>query len=307
MANTFTKLTNTVLAQTALEAFLDTMTPIRAFATNFSADAVQRGDKVKVCFVNAASAAADFSGSYSMQAASAEGLDITINKRKYVSWSLTPEELATQPQLNLERFARQKGNALAKAVLQDIWSQITAANYGNTDHTGPGVGGDKVTIAVANFDSDEIALTMNCCDEEKWPDTERALILGPGYYYGIMKDSDVVGTAGLDASSVLRTGKVPQVFGFNLYKSNCIPANSENLAGFAANPDGMLVAMRALIPEAGISGRPMVTPFTDPESGMTIVMREWFDPDNDASKRVLECNYGYRVGNATGVKRLVTA
>lgn len=307
MANTFTTLTNTILAQKALEAFTYAMTPIRAFATNFSAEAVQPGDKVKVLFVNSADTALDFTGTYTAQDSSAEGKDITINARKYVSWTLTTEELATQPQLELERFAIQKGNALAKAVLSDIWSQITAANYGNTDHTAPGIGGDKVVDTVANCDTDTIALMKNCCDEENWPEMFRSLILSPGGDYGIMKDGDVVGTGGYDASSVLKTGKWSQMFGFDKYVSNFIPSNSENLYGFACVPDGMLVAMRVLIPDQGVANRPSVEVLTDPGSGMSIVMREWFEPADDRTMRILECNYGYRVGNPTGVKRLVSS
>lgn len=307
MANTFTTLTNTILAQKALEAFVYAMTPVRAFATNFSAEAVQRGDKVKVLFVNSADAALDFSGTYTAQDVTAEGKDITINQRKYVSWTLTTDELATQPQLELERFAAQKGNALAKAVLADIWSQITGANYGTVLHTGPGVGGDHIHEAVADFDTDSVALIKNMCDEENWPEMGRSLVISPGADYGLMKDSDVIGTAGYDASSVLRTGRTGQIFGFDKYVSNFIPSNSENYYGFACVPDGMLVAMRTLIPEANVANRPTVEVLSDPVSGISIVMREWFEPANDQTMRVLECNYGYRVGNPTGVKMIATS
>jgi hypothetical protein len=306
MANVFTNMTNTILANLALEAFVKKLAPLNVFANNFSAEAVQRGDKVKVAYVGAQSAATDFAGSYTVQAASAEGKDITINKRKYVSWGLTTEELATQPQLSLERFARQKGNALAYAVLQDIWSVITNANYGSTGYT-QGSGGDEIVVTAANFDSTEVSNLREMCGTDNWPEEERALILNPAYTAALLNDADVIGDGGVDMQNVIREGVVGRLMGFNIYESTAIPANGQNLVGFAANPDGILVAMRSLIPEEGVSNRPMVMPVTDGQSGITIVMREWFDPDNDQTKRVLEANYGYAVGNPDAVKQIVSS
>lgn len=305
MANSLTNLTNTILAQMALEAFLKRIAPIAAFANNFSAEAVQRGDKVKVMYVSAQDAATDFAGSYVMQDADAEGLDITINKRKYVSWSLSTEELATMPQLSLERFARQKGNALARAVLTDIWSVVTGANYGSTAYS-QGAGGDVITVAASSFDSEDVAHILEMCDTADWPD-ERALILSPAYHAAFMSDADVIGTLGVHNGGPIATGRVPNIMGFDVYQSNVIPGNSENLVGFAAHPDAILIANRALVPES-MANSPNTQVLTDPNgSGLTIVMREWFDPDGDAAKRVLECNYGYRVGNAKAIKRIVSS
>jgi hypothetical protein len=303
MANTLTNLTNTILAQKALEAFVKKMTAIRVFANNFSADAVQRGDKVKVAFVNSASAAYDFAGSYTVQDASAEGKDISINKRKVVSWGLTTQELSTQPQISLERFARQKGNALATAVLQDIWSLITAANYGSSAYS-QGSGGDVITVTAANFDPTEVTQILEAADTKDWPDDERGLVLSPAYYANLFNDSGVIGTLGVGNGSNLASGRVRELLDFDIHKSNVIPANGENLTGFACHPDAILVAMRSLIPEQNVANRPSVQPLTDPESGMTIVMREWFDPDSDTTKRILECHYGYLKGNGNAIIRI---
>src|ERR1051326_6214025 len=114
MANVLTNLTFTILAQRALEAFVSMRTPVQAFARNFGEGEIQRGDKVKVLFVDADTAAANdwvaVTG-YTMDESDADGLDISINKRKFVSWSLTTQELANNPQINMERWARQKGRS----------------------------------------------------------------------------------------------------------------------------------------------------------------------------------------------------
>lgn len=302
MANTFTNLAHTILANRALMAFVSKLAPLGIFSTDFSAEAVQRGEKVKVPWFSEASAAQDFNGTYTIQGATAEGLDVTINKRKFVSWGLTTEEMATIPQANLDRFAMHKGNALAKAVLQDIFSIITAANYGSTAYS-QGSGGDVVTVTAANFDSAEITQLLECCDTDNWPEDNRGLVLNPAYHAALLGDADIVGTNGIRADNVLADGKVREVAGFQLHKCNVIPGNSENLVGFAAHPDAIMVAMRSLVPES-MPGSPAVKVLSDANTGISIVLREWFDPDSDTAKRVLECNYGFAKGNGDAIKRI---
>jgi hypothetical protein len=307
MANTFTNLKNSIYANRALEAFVARLAPLGFFSTNFSAEAVAKGDKIRVPYISGASAAQDFNGTYTIQGATAEGLDITIDKRKFVSWGLTTEEMSTQPAATLDRFAVQKGNALAKAVLQDIWSTITAANFGNTAYS-QGSGGSKVAVSAANFDSAEVVALAECADVDDWPEQPRGLVLSPAYYNALLGDADIIGTNGIRSDTPLRDATVREIAGFQTLKSNVIPSNGENLVGFAVNPDAILVAMRTLIPEEGVAGRPNVRTLTDADSGISIVLREWFDPDTDTVKRVLEAHYGYRVGgNAKAIKRLVSS
>lgn len=304
-ANTFTTLTHTVLAQRAMEAFTYTLQPLRAFSTNFSAEAAQRGDKIKVMFTSAADAAADWAGSYVVQDADAEGKDISLDKRKYVSWGLTTDEIVTQPQIQLDTFAIQKGNKLALGMLQDVWSLLTEANYGNSAITTTASGGDQLVVTAANFDLDEVSWLYAACSLDNWPQMPRSLILSIPYYAQLFRESEVIGTEGLASSnpSMLREAEIRRLMGFDIYETNAISATAtDNVTGFAAHPDGILVANRVLIPETGIPNRPAVNVMTDPGTGVSIVQREWFNPDNDQSIKVLEVAYGYLKGNANGIK-----
>jgi hypothetical protein len=300
MANTLTSTTYTILAQKALEAFVSAMTPVTVFAQNFGEGEVQRGDKVKVLFVDADTAAANdwvAATGYTIDASQADGLDITINKRKFVSWGLTSQELADNPQINMERWARQKGYRLAKAVLQDIWSLVTLANYGAAAFTG----------AAAVMDSDSIADIETICDDALWPDMDRALILKPSYHNQLTKDSKLAGTIGLEQSGVLSKSRIPQVHNFDLHKSPFIPDNSENLRGMAVHPDAILLASRVIVPEDP-SGIIRFERLADPMgSGLTLAFREWTDPVLDQTNRVLEFTYGKLKGNPAGCKRIVSA
>lgn len=299
MANTMTTMGNTLIAQRAVEAFVAAMTPLFAFSRNFSEAEAARGDKVKVTLISAAAAAQDWvaANGYTIQDDTREGVDVALTARKYVSWHLTSQELADNPQANLEQLGRQKGFALAKAVLQDIWSLVTLANYGAAGFTG----------AAAVFDADEVANLEITCDEADWPEQERSLILAPAYHGALVKDNAVQGTLGVEQSAALSQSKVRQLHNFNLYKSNLIPANAQNLKGMAVHPDAILLASRVLVPDDKrntISFEKMADPGG---SGITCGLREWFDPDKDRTIRVLEFNYGKLKGLGTACKRVVSA
>lgn len=304
MANTLTNLTHTVLADMALEAFTAALSPLNVFANDFSADAVQRGDKVKVFYTGAADAAQTFAGTYTIQDADASGLDITIDKHEFVSWGLTDKELSTQPQLNLERFARQKGFQLAKKVFQDILSVVTASNYGNTEISA-GVG-TKLTSTAANFDADDVVDLRTACSNSDWPEMERALILTPSYTGNLLKDASIQDASAFGSSSPIREAAIGRLAGFDVLESSLIPGNSENLTGIVAHPDAILCAMRYLQPQSSATMED-AGPATDPATGMTIGFRKWYDNDTGTMKSVLEAVYGYRTGNTAAIKRIVSS
>jgi hypothetical protein len=45
----------------------------------------------------------------------------------------------------------------------------------------------------------------------------------------------------------------------------------------------------------------------DPDTGIYIEYRAWGDPDSDSFKEVIECNYGFAMGEAAALKRMVSA
>ena len=295
MANTLTNLTNTVLAQRTLESFTATLAPIMRLSNNFSDAAATRGDKIKVPFVSAQDAATNFSGTYSMQDADAEGLDIALDKHKFVSWQLTDKELFDMPQLSLERFARQKGFQLAKAVFQDILSVVTLANYGAAGFTG----------AASTFDADAAIDLSALCDEADFPENERALLLDASYHANLRKSLKLADGFGSDV--IMRQGQIPSFDKFEaVMGSTVIPDNGENLTGMALHPDAILTAMRYLQPPQENTYSEAI-PLTDPETGMTLGLRRWYDPDTGASRQVIEAVYGYRTGVTTGIQRIVSA
>jgi hypothetical protein len=289
-------MTHTILAERIFEAFVAKIIPMTRFSNNFSEAETQRGNKVKVPFVSSQDAAGDFAGTYTMQDADVEGKDVTIDKRKFVSWALTSQEIADNPQLSLDMFTEQKAFQLSKAFQQDVWSIITNTNYGAAAFTG----------AASTFDSDDVVDIATVCDTADWPEFMRSLILKETYYGSLLKDAGISDASSYNSDSAVKDAMIPRLSGFDLFKSTLIPGNSENLVGFAANPDAILLASRVIRPD-DVSNTINFETFTHEETGITASYREWFDADTDTTKRVLEFNYGYLLGNGAAIKRLVSA
>jgi hypothetical protein len=288
-------LNGTLISQAGLDAFVGAFAPMQAFTTDFDPAPASKSDTIQVPYVPAASAAADFSGTYTRQDSTLNKRTITLNKHKFVTWFLSDVSMAKSPAATLERFGMQKGFQLAKAVFQDILSAVTSSNYGSAAHTG----------VAANFDYADVVDIKDACDTADMPEVPRSLILGSSYYNALLKDSVIKDAAALGATAN-QTGSLPNLSGFMTYRSSLIPGNSQNLVGFAAYPSALITAMRYLQP-AGRSQDGVYRPVADEKTGITLGYREFYDNDTGNVVAVLECFYGYALGEANSLKRIISA
>lgn len=298
MANSIVGINDDIISQGVLEAFVAAITPLTAFSTNFNADAAKKGDKVSVLRTIAADAATTKAShtAYTMQDVDNDAVEISLGQPVYVSAALDDVEVASSSVLSLEVYGKQKGFQLAKKVLQDIWGTITAANFGAAAFTG----------AAATFDADDVVDIAAVCDTANMPEDMRSLVLKETYWASLLKDNAIQSSDAFGGSEAIRQGKIPNLAGFGMYKSTLIPANGENLVGFAASPSAIAVGMRYLSPQEGHKYT-RAEAITDPATGITIGLRDWYDEDTGERKRVWECVYGYVTGISGGIKRLVSA
>jgi len=299
MANTIASdLQNNIISQSALEQFTSILAPINAFSTSFSDEASARGNKVTILNLSNTSSATDFSPAtgYTSQDTSFGETQIELNKHKFVTWHITDKQRSESSSIELERFGYQKGGELAKAVFQDICSEVTNANYS-----------DSVTASATNFGVDDVATLRKEAINNNLPVENLALVLNAGHYANLIQDSAVASALAYGSSDAIKGGKVPSLFGIpSIYETNSVPANGENLEGFVAHPAGLAVAMRYLEPSNSqeyISARVV----SDPETGMVMGYREFYDPKAGVQTAVLECVYGFKTGRPEGIIRLKSA
>ena len=296
MANSVTGINDDIISRGVLQGFTAAIAPMAALNTIFSDDAARKGDRVSVPRLNSAlDAALDKSvgGSYTVQDIDSDAVEIVLNKHKYVSMGADDIEVADSSALVLERYGVRKGNLLAKTVAQDVFSEITNANFGAAAFTG----------AASTFDEDDVADIAESCDDDDMPE-DRYLVLSPAYITALRQSGAIKDTSGYGYNAIM-TGEVPMLHGFKVIKSNIIPANGENLVGFATDGSGIAAAFRYLAPQDGHKydrAESLVG-----EGGITLGLRDWYSEDNGNRRSVIECVYGYETGITEGVKRIVSA
>lgn len=230
--------------------------------------------------------------------ASIQSKKVTVDKRKYQNLSITSEEARRQPHLDPMTLGELKGDKLAVDILNDIFSQITLANYGAA----------VISEAATAFTKEDVIDIQTACDEAEWPDEPRAIVTKPAYRGNVMKDSVVLEGGGSGPFSALRDGKVRELFGFDLITTNTIPANAQSLAGFVCHPSAMLVAFAPIEPVPSVRKQLVdYQRFEDDQVGLTLELREWGDPQMDTGYMTLECNYGYDLGETAALLRITSA
>lgn len=292
---------NTIMDFT-LRAFKAAVLPLTMFATAFRNVQLQGTNKMTVPYFPLVTAASkDFSQAncYVFDDSYAQAKrDVTINKRKYQTLYATGTEIARYPQLQLEKIGSMYGEKLAYDVIADILSVVTAANFGAAAFTG----------AASTFDSSDVTDLAGVADLIPWPKAGRGMAVYPTYKVNLFKDTNVRLEYAYGDNGVIRDDKLGRVAGFDFASSPAIPGNGENLVGFISYMSAILVGFSPIAPPP--IARKMMAAYeiaTDPDTDISIEYRAWGDPDCDADKHVFEVNYGYDIGEANALKRMLSA
>ena len=297
MANTITDLKDVRISQNALLPWMETLLPLSAFSTNFSPDAADKLDTVKVPVIGAPSASSDYAGVYTANADSeASSVAVTLDRHKYKTVHLTAKEAATTSIPLLEKLVTTAAQQLAIDVMSDIFTSITAANFGT-----PAI----PAISAEDFGYKTIIKIREACAAAKMPQDSRALVLDNSYFSALLAD-DIVAKSFITplAQQGVVEAKVNRIAGFNVFETGCVPDNGENLVGFAAHPSSLAIAMRYLTPIANYDEAGAVT---DPVTGLTFGYLRYTDTKSNKVYITLEALYGFKVVRPAGLQRIVSA
>jgi ATP-dependent Clp endopeptidase proteolytic subunit ClpP len=294
-----------VLLDSLMRAFKKRMIALGVFSTKFENVPLQTQGgtaKVQVPFLDLETATStdfDAEDGYVTGDTTLDNREVTINKRKYQGLSFTSSEFRRQPYLLIEQLMGLKVEKLALDVLADVLTLVTNANYGAA----------VKTSSAANFDSDDLADLKTAADDAEWPEVGRGLMLDTAYDNYIMKDDAYKLAINSMSTDVLRRGTVgPVLYGFDYIPTARIPANGENLEGIMFHKSAILVATAPIEPTAEVRAQlSAYSVIVDADCGLAFEYRSWGDPNFDESKQIVEVNYGYNVGNASALKRIVSA
>ena len=208
--------------------------------------------------------------------------------------AFTDLEIAKGGMNMLERtFVRPGTHSVINAMVDDLMALVVNSEFGNV-----------VTVTAGNFGADDVATLAGDLTTLNVPKNERALIILPTYYSGLAQDNAIQASYASTLDDSLRDHSVPRVHGFNVYEYSDIPTNSENLAGFACGPEALLIAARQPAIPQNWSGA--VESATDPDSGLTIQLRSWYEGKDGKQYITMTVIYGVLVGS-NSLKRIVSA
>lgn len=314
MANQFAENLNLdEIAIEVLEGFKRVLLPLNIFSKQFNNVPLKGTNKIVVPYYPLDDEdIQDFEGSYEVESNTQTlSKEILVDKRKFSKLSYTSEEKARMPNFDPQQLGRLKGENLAFKLITDILSIVTASNYGDVafDPSQQNYSlANKIVVTPEAFDNDDLIDLKTICTKSNWSFSGRSLILDGSLTNSLEK------SWGNDGGAATH-GFAPNAYNLNygnkasfkLIEANCIPDNNEKLLGFAVHPSAILLATSPIKPDDALEKIIDYRIFPDPETGITIVYREFADANNDKVNKVWELSYGYAVGETNAIKRIVSA
>lgn len=293
MANTLNGINLSQIAAYTLETLSAEMPVVSAFTTDFSSDVADVGESVSTRVASAVSAG-DATTGYSATDVTSTAKTITLNKHKHFTAKFTDLEIAKGGLDMLERtFVRPAVHSVVNAMMDDLLALVVNATYSNS-----------TTVTAANFGADDVATLAGDLTTLNVPRSPRSMVIKPAYYAALAKDNAIQASYAYGTPSAIRDNSIPSVHGFDVLEYSDIPANSENLEGFVCGKEALIIAGRQpALPENWAGA---VESVQDPDTGITLQLRNWYEGKDGAQYITATLIYGVAAGTDS-LKRIKSA
>ena len=289
------------LSSDMLEAFKVMFPFLGDFSTDFSSDSAQLGDTITATIglvptVQNYDATTGYKANAAESKALAEDVAVTLDRHRHVPTKIDYID-AISAKKDLYRMAvAERAFALGKDVVDYIGTLILAANFS-----------ENSIYSTANSDLDmliNVAGDMNAVGASPFG---RIGIVNSAVAATLMADSriasrDFYGELGRGNSgyAVFRG-----VAGFEaIYEWPSLPANAQNLTGFFATKEAVVLGARVpskiVNPSASMERIAITATPSDPATGLTFGAIEWTDPGTFDDLLTLSLVYGAKAGMQGG-------
>jgi len=293
MATINSSLNDKLIAQTALEAFTADLDPLSAFSTSYSSEVVRRGASVEVPLI-ANLTATTFADSYETDGGTMNKITVNVDTHKIVTVSISDTEFSKSSVADVTKFAFQQGKALAQSILTSVYGLLVTTAGTAAQYTATLTNLSAFTITNARA----LRAALNA---EKAPMTNRSLILNSTMFDSLLSQAGLLDASQFGSREAIAEARVPRVLGMNVIESLILPSNSITLSAVAVHPSAIAVAVRALEPQAP-SEYLQANTVTDPQSGLTLGYRRFYQPANGKHYVSFECVLGFSRGITGGAK-----
>jgi hypothetical protein len=299
MPNTLNTLSGIQVVQEVLESLLVQFPIISQIARDFSPEATRFNQQLTTrVIVPTVAIEHDATAGYTATDRTSVDVNVTINKQAEHTYQITDrEQSSTIRRLNTE-FKATAAHALGTKIVNDLFATVAAASYPLTLVSSP-----------ANFDAGDVRKIRTLLNKAGAPDIARFLCINSDFGEGLGLDNLIVANPNGSNAGVINTGVLPNIHGFSPSEYPSLPDNGEKLGGIAGNREGIVMVTR--VPELpapnGLIVPGNVMNVTEPNSGLTVQLRQYYDMRLAKFVESLTVMYGFGVGlSEVGLsKRLV--
>jgi hypothetical protein len=276
------------IAMESLPALQNLFAPLRAIATDFSADISARGESVTTR-IPAKPTAVDLSSGYTAGDTSMVARTINLDKFQGFVWSFNDLERSKSSIMLNELFVQPALQALGAKVYGDLWNLVTVANF----PTASAINSSAFTRS--NLADLSASLTISGA-----PQANRAFLCNPTYYASLVKSMNAAEIPGFIMEKA--EGVVPRVAKFDIYETDLADANGESLGGFAFQKSALLMAARSVDSTGAAQAGVEVEDVVIPGLNIPVQFRRWYTPATGALNYSVSLLYGVSVGTGQGIR-----
>lgn len=298
MANTLGTLSGIEVVQDVLSTLLVEFPILGQIATDFSGKGALFNQQVTTRVIVPTTAAAfDPAVGYTVSDRTAIDVPITINSQAHHTYQVTDREQSQTNRRLRDEFVQTASHALGTKLVTDLFATVLAASYPLL-----------YTSAAAAFDAGDVRRIKTLLNKAFVPDLNRFMVINSDFAEGLGLDNLVIANPSGANNTAINTGMLPRIHGFQPSEFASLPTNGENLAGIAGNKESIIMATRVPdLPQGATNIPGTIATVTEPNSGLSVQLRQWYEMDPGIWKEALTVMYGFAVGlSEAGLsKRLV--
>lgn len=286
MANTI--YSEDIFLDATINAFVKKLAPLKAFSTDFSVDKSMKGTTVSVGLVSAPATGAEFAGDYETGSNTITQKQVTL-KHYFKSFEIGMTDANKASVSKLENLAEVNAGALANSIFNEVLSVVVAANFpvANGGYTGAATGFTMAELKSLRGELDALGAGVD----------GRALVVDSAYETNLIPTD----ASALNSETVIE-GRAGRLMGFDIFGSNYVPANAENIVGIALHKSAIAVATRLPTDAGAEKGAYLTYEVVElPGLGMSVVYKEWFSTKTGSLWGAYEVLIGSAAGTNGGL------
>jgi hypothetical protein len=300
-------LSGSLVSQRTLELLKFTFPSLTMFTTDFSDQGAQFNQTVITRTVGIPSVT-DYNTGTVWAASTATTVDVpvTINKHKGVNIVFNEQILASTVRRLFDEFAPAAAYAMALQMVNDLYANITDANFpNNTVQATSGFVRATVIAIGVQLTLRGVPLALG----------SRTLLLWPTVFANLVGDTALITFAAYQKLELITAPQngaslVIPVDTFNVVNAPNLPTNNANLTGFGCSKSALVIATRmpndytSAMPGASYGNVQMIT---EPDIGMSIMLTQFVDHKLAAATFRLSWMYGTAAGQSNAGQLLKSA